>query len=90
VQALAARSETVDHPDRFMARDGVGAMGGQVALGQMQIGAANTADADRDAHLARAGLWHRAPFELKRVARHGSGGPDRPYLHVLEHFLGHP
>jgi hypothetical protein len=67
-------TECVHHANHLMTRRNVGPLGKQIPLGQMEIGAADTAACDPDPDLLAKRHWH-IPFSPLQ-----GSGIDRPRL----------
>ena len=79
-EPLRTGAEFVDEPDDLMPRDDLGRAGG-IALGEMQIGATDTAGPHRDPDLPRAGLRIWALPDLQRRTGNRSGRLHPPAVH---------
>jgi hypothetical protein len=84
LQAEAARAgtERVDPADHLMARHDRRMLRRQVALGKVQVGAADSADRHADTHLSRPRLGDRTFDQRQRVTRDRAGPLDHPGSHV--------
>jgi hypothetical protein len=57
-QAGTLGTEAVDDPDHLVARDDAGMLGGEVAFGQVKVGATHAAHGDAYAYLVGSGFWN--------------------------------
>ena len=78
---VACRADRVDDADDLVAGHDVGPPGRQVALGEVQVGAAHAAHRDADPDLARAGL-RLGPLDERQRARRRSD-PGRRTTHAF-------
>ena len=70
-RAVDARADRVDHPHRLVPGDHAGAPHCELALDDVEIGAADRARAHRDPHLALARDHRLAVREAQRALAHG-------------------
>ena len=79
----AGRAEptAVDHPDDLVTRNRARPVRLEIALGQVQVGAAHAARVDTHTDLVRTGLGIDALSEHQRSIVDRSGSPDPPRFH---------
>jgi hypothetical protein len=82
LEAPCARAPALDSTDDLMARHDRWPDERELALDDVQIGAAHAARADADQDLAGFRRWRRSSFETKRSGLDGrrSGKDERPHL----------
>ncbi|GAC1361958.1 MAG: hypothetical protein NVSMB32_01720 [Actinomycetota bacterium] len=73
MQASGPQAHLVHHANHLMARDHAGAVGSEIALDQVQVGAADTAVRHGDAHLARAWDGHGQVNQAQWRVLHRAG-----------------
>src|SRR5690606_5635105 len=81
-EPLRPGTARLDAPDDLVAGHGPGSARGEVALGQVQVGAAHTARLHPDPDLTGSGLRHRQLDRLQRSGRHRAGTGHHPGTHV--------
>src|SRR5205807_224125 len=81
-EAGGARAQGLDVAHDLVPGDDGGTLGEQVALGQVQVGAAHPAGGHTDPDLARSRLGNLPLAQLERTAVDGSRTLDRPRLHA--------